>query len=125
MLKMLSLIGMLCVGSLCAAAATAAALPPAEDLDTQLRNAQTRAINATAFEIMAAQSVMADGDVARGVFNADLLTKFKAMEDKLGASPLFSLKTIDTQENAKEACPYYTGVKNHFSSLVQTLTKSR
>ena len=31
MLKMLSLIGMLCVGSLCAAAA--AALPPAEDLD--------------------------------------------------------------------------------------------
>ena len=71
---------------------------------------------------MAAQSVMADGDVVRGIFNGDLLAKFKAMEDKLGSSPLFSLKTIDTQENAIEAFSYYTSVKSHFSSCVQTLT---
>ena len=120
MLKMLSLIGMIFVGSLFAA--ETAALPTVDDLDTQLRQTHQRATNAATFEVMAVQSACAADDEARAILNISLINSFKQMEKEIGVSSLLTLQTIETKEGATAACTYYMGAKATLSALVQRLT---
>lgn len=119
MLKTLSLIGMMFVGGLFAAGEAALS----NDLDTQLQHTHRRATCAATFGTMAAQSAVAVDDEARCVFNTDLAARFTAMEAELGVSPLLTLHTIETVENARNALDYYTGAKETLLALMRTLTE--
>lgn len=110
------------IGSIFAAAeAVTAALPN----DEQLQHAHTRATNAATFEIMATQSAVAAGDEERAILNTSLTQRFEQMEKDLGVSPLLTLHTIETKDNATSACTYYSGAKSTLLALMRTLTEQR
>ncbi len=116
------LIGIMFVGSSFAAGDPAAFDTP-ENFDEQLQKTQQRAINATTFQTMSAQSVFAENDEVRDVLNSNLIQLFEQMETELGASPLLTLHNIGTECEATEACTYYTDAKNALLALMRNVTE--
>ena len=125
MFKTLMLIGMMFVASVFAAenAQAPVAFNTPENLDEQLHQTQSRVVNATTFQTMSAQSVVAIDDQSRELLNVSLMQRFEQMEATLGVSPLLTMHTIGTKDEATEACTYYSDARNALLDLMRNMTE--